>query len=81
MTYYAKPNHINYDEWFDENIDPMDLVHEKENRFCDSVHEKFYQVSIHNLMIGGSEFVQDLKKPSKCSADFCPITDEELDKL
>ena len=30
MTYYAKPNHIQYDEWFDENIDPMDLEYEKE---------------------------------------------------
>ena len=26
MTYYAEPNYINYDEWFDENIDPLDLV-------------------------------------------------------
>ena len=25
MTYYAKPNFIEYDDWFDENIDPLDL--------------------------------------------------------
>ena len=30
MTYFAKTNHIEYDEWFDKNIDPMDLVYEKE---------------------------------------------------
>ena len=30
MTYYAKQNHIQYDEWFDKNIDPMDLEYEKE---------------------------------------------------
>ncbi len=30
MTYYAKPNNIQYDEWFDKNIDPMDLEYEKE---------------------------------------------------
>ena len=24
MTYYAKPNFIEYDDWFDENIDPLD---------------------------------------------------------
>jgi len=26
MSYFAEPNHIEYDEWFDENIDPLDLV-------------------------------------------------------
>ena len=26
MTYYAEANYINYDEWFDENIEPLDLV-------------------------------------------------------
>ena len=27
MSYFAEPNHIEYDVWFDENIDPLDLVH------------------------------------------------------
>ena len=26
MSYFAEPNHIEYDAWFDENIDPVDLV-------------------------------------------------------
>ena len=26
MSYFAEPNHIEYDAWFDENIDPIDLV-------------------------------------------------------
>ena len=26
MSYFAEPNHIEYDAWFDENIDPQDLV-------------------------------------------------------
>ena len=81
MTYYAKPNYIQYDEWFDKNIDPIDLEHEKEKRFSNSVHDKFYKMSNHNLIIGGSEVVEDLNKPSKCSDGFCPITDEELQQL
>ena len=81
MTYYAQPNHIQYDEWFDKNIDPMDLESEKEKRFSNSVHEKFYKMSKHNLIIGGSEFFENLKKPSKCSDSYCPITDEELKQL
>ena len=55
MTYYAPPNYINYDEWFDENIDPLDLVNYlNETEFTESVHEKFYKLSSRNLIIGSS---------------------------
>ena len=40
MSYFAEPNHIEYDAWFDENIDPLDLVnYSNEKEFSDSVHE------------------------------------------
>ena len=55
MTYYAEPNYINYDEWFDENINPLDLVNYlNETEFTESVHEKFYKISSKNLIIGSS---------------------------
>ena len=55
MTYYAEPNYINYDEWFDENIDPLDLANYlNETEFTESVHEKFYKLSSKNLIIGTS---------------------------
>tara|TARA_Y100001968_G_scaffold171777_1_gene157151 strand:+ start:268 stop:513 length:246 start_codon:yes stop_codon:yes gene_type:complete len=81
MTYYAKPNDINYDEWFDRNIDPADLEYEKEKKFSDSVHEKFNKMSNHNLIIGGSESLAGLNKPDRCSGGFCSLTDEELNQL
>ena len=81
MTYYAKPNYIQYDEWFDNNIDPCELEYEKENKFTDSVHEKFYKMSKCNLIIGGSESVTDLNKPERCSRGFCSLTDEELKQI
>ena len=81
MTYYAKPNFTQYDEWFDNNIDPFELEYEKEKKFSDSVHEKFYKMSKQNLIIGGSESVADLNKSETCSGDFCPLTDEELKQL
>ena len=81
MTYYAKPNFIQYDEWFDKNIDPIDLEYEKEKKFSNSVHEKFYKMSNHNLIIGGSELSQDFDTQFKCSDGYCPITDEELKQL
>ena len=30
MSFFAEPNHIEYDAWFDENIDPVDLVNYSE---------------------------------------------------
>jgi len=55
MTYYAEPNYINYDKWFDVNIDPLDLVNYlNETEFTESVHEKFYKLSSKNLIIGSS---------------------------
>ena len=55
MSYFAKPNYIEYDEWFDSNIDPIDLInYTNEAEFTNSIHEKFYQISIQNLIIGSS---------------------------
>ena len=55
MTYFAEPYNIEYDEWFDENIEPLDLInYSNEKEFSDSVHEKFYKISTKNLIIGSS---------------------------
>ena len=56
MSYFAEPNYIEYDKWFDENIDPYDLFdYLNEKEFSDSVHQKFYQISAQNLFIGSSD--------------------------
>ena len=55
MSYFAEPKYLEYDEWFDENIDPIDLInYSNESEFSNSVHEKFYQLSAKNLTIGSS---------------------------
>ena len=55
MTYYAKQNFIEYDEWFDENIDPLDLkYYQEEKSFSNTIHEKFYNLSKVKLVIGSS---------------------------
>ena len=55
MTYFVEHNNIEYDEWFDENIEPLDLMnYSNEKEFSDSVHEKFYRLSTLNLTIGSS---------------------------
>ncbi len=56
MSYFAKPNHIEYDTWFDENIDPVDLAdYVDEKEFSSSIHDKFYSISTRNLIIGSSD--------------------------
>lgn len=55
MSYFAKPNHIDYDAWFDANINPIDLAnYTNEAEFTNSIHEKFYNFSTQNLIIGSS---------------------------
>ena len=55
MSYLAEPDYIEYDEWFDENINPIDLInYSNEAEFTNTVHEKFYQISTKNLNIGSS---------------------------
>ena len=56
MSYFAEPNHIEYDAWFDENIEPLDLLdYFDEKEFSDSIHDKFQKISTKNLIIGSSE--------------------------
>ena len=56
MSYFAEPKHIEYDIWFDENIDPLELLdYTNEKEFSDSVHNKFYKMSTRNLIIGSSD--------------------------
>ena len=81
MTYYAMQNYIQYADWFNENIDQMDLEYEKEKKFSNYVNEKFYKMSSHNIIIGGSEVLEKLNNPNICSDSFCPITDDELKQL
>ena len=56
MSYFSEPKHFEYDAWFDENIDPIDLVnYSNEKEFSDSVHEKFHKIPAQNLIIGSSD--------------------------
>ena len=49
MTYFAEPFYIEYDKWFDENIDPLDLINLNEKEFSNTVHKKFYDIKKRNL--------------------------------
>ena len=62
MSYFAKPNFIIYDEWFDNDLEnPKFDVINKKIKTISNIHEFFYEKS--NFKVGGSEnnFQFDIK--------------------
>jgi len=62
LSYFAKPNFIIYDEWFDDNLEKTKLVlKNKKIKTFSSIHEFFYEQS--NYKVGSSEnnFKLDIK--------------------
>ena len=54
MSYFAKPNFIVYDEWFDNDLKKTNLnVKNKKRTNISNIHEFFYEQS--NYKVGGSE--------------------------
>ena len=54
MSYFAKPNFIIYDEWFDDNLEKTKIeVKNKKIKTISNIHEFFYQQS--NYKVGASE--------------------------
>ena len=59
LSYFAKPNFIVYDEWFDNDFKKTKLnVKNKKIKNISTIHEFFYEQS--NFNVGGSE--NNLKK-------------------
>ena len=79
MSYFAKPNFIKYDQWFDEDLEKNKVyVKNKKIKSISKVHNFFYEQS--NFKVGASEnnfqldiqvnekeliTNNDLKKPSE----------------
>ena len=54
MSYFAKPNFIIYDEWFDEDLEKTKLeIKNKKIKTVSNVHNFFYMQS--NYKVGASE--------------------------
>ena len=54
MSYFAEPNFIIYDEWFDDDLEKTTLdVKYKKIKTTENLHEFFYELSNHK--IGASE--------------------------
>jgi len=54
LSYFAKPNFIVYDEWFDDNLKKTKLdIKNKKIKKNSTIHEFFYEKS--NYKVGASE--------------------------
>ena len=54
LSYFAEPNFIIYDDWFDDDLEKTKLdVKNKKIKTTENVHEFFYELSNHK--IGASE--------------------------
>ena len=54
LSYFAKPNFIMYDEWFDDNLEKTKLyVKNKKIKTISNIHQFFYEQS--NYKVGASE--------------------------
>ena len=66
MSYFAKPNFIVYDEWFDDDLEKTKLdLQNKKIKTISNIHEFFYEQS--NYKVGASEnYIQvDMKVNEK----------------
>ena len=61
MSYFAEPNFIIYDEWFDDDVEKTKLdFNNKTLKNIENLHEFFYELSNHK--IGASENNMQLDK-------------------
>ena len=61
MSYFAKPNFIIYDEWFDDDLEKTKFeVKNKKIKNISNIHEFFYAQS--NYKVGASEHKMQLDK-------------------
>ena len=61
LSYFAEPNFLIYDEWFDDDLEKTKLeVKNKKLKNTENLHEFFYELSKHK--IGASENNMQLDK-------------------
>ena len=63
MSYFAKPNFIVYDEWFDDDLEKTTIDDQnKKTKTISHIHDYFYNQS--NYKVGASEnnFQLDIKE-------------------
>ena len=63
MSYFAKPNFIIYDEWFDEDLEKNKLdIKSKKIKTISNIHEFFYEQSNYKVGASGNNLQIEIDK-------------------
>jgi len=82
LSYFAKPNFIIYDEWFDENLEKTKLeVQNKKIKNISNVHEFFYELSNHKIGASENQMQLDIKANKKELITNNYLSNNYLDKI
>ena len=66
MSYFAEPNFIIYDEWFDDDLEKTKIdVKNKKIKTTKNVHEFFYELSNHKIGASENNMELDIKDNKK----------------
>ena len=65
MSYFAEPNFIIYDEWFDDDLEKTKLDVQKKIKITSNVHEFFYELSNHKIGASENNMQLDIKTYEK----------------
>ena len=66
MSYFAEPNFIIYDEWFDDDLEKTKLdVKNKKLKNTENLHEFFYELSNHKIGASENNMQLDIKTYEK----------------
>ena len=66
MSYFAEPNFIIYDEWFDDDLEKTRLdIKNKKIKTTENLHEFFYELSNHKIGASENNMQLDIKSNKK----------------
>ena len=66
MSYFAEPNFIIHDEWFDDDIEKTKLfVKNKKMKNTENLHEFFYELLNHKIGASENNMQLDTKANNK----------------
>lgn len=66
LSYFAEPNFIIYDEWFDEDLEKTGLnIKNKKIKTTENLHEFFYELSNHKIGASENNMQLDIKANKK----------------
>ena len=82
MSYFAEPNFIIYDEWFDDNLKKTKLdVKNKKIKTTENLHEFFYELSNHKIGASENNMQLDTKEKELITNNYLVNNTNYLDNI